>query len=37
MRFNIPTAEQNMHPLEECDDLGISLYIAARTFVKACF
>lgn len=29
--------QQSVHPLEECDDLGVSLYIAARTFVSACF
>ena len=29
--------QQIVHPLEECDDLGVSLYTAARTFVNACF
>ena len=29
--------QQSVHPLEECDDLGVSLYIATRTFVSACF
>ena len=29
--------QQSVHPLEECDDLGVSLYVAARMFVNACF
>ncbi len=29
--------KQTVDPLEQCDDLGVSLYVAARTFVRACF
>ena len=28
--------QQSVHPLE-CDDLGVSQYVAARSFINACF
>ncbi len=29
--------KQTVDPLERYDDLGVSLYVAARKFVRACF
>ena len=28
---------RSVDPLEQCDDLGVSLYVTARTFIRACF